>query len=113
MDPKLKFFQILRKIPTKSPFIIFALVGFISQTLTMFLIFYPYLMFEGQLSTFNLSVKAISISLGMGMLVPLFSVPPVANSAVSLNLINFFKKFSFSFGICLSFLFVSFFEIKN
>ncbi|KAF7639979.1 Adenylosuccinate synthetase [Meloidogyne graminicola] len=61
MDPKLKFFQILR-----------------------------------QLSTFNLSVKAISISLGMGMLVPLFSVPPVANSA----------KFSFSFGICLSFLFL-------
>ncbi|KAL7078548.1 hypothetical protein ACQ4LE_002599 [Meloidogyne hapla] len=81
LDPKLNFFQILRRIPAKSPFLVFALVGFVSQMLTMTFIFYPYLMFEGQLSTLNLTGRAVSLSLGMGMLVPLFSIPPIANSA--------------------------------
>ncbi|CAK5113519.1 unnamed protein product [Meloidogyne enterolobii] len=56
-------------------------IGFISQMLTMTFIFYPYLMYEGQLSTLSLTGRAVALSLGMGMLIPLFSVPPIANSA--------------------------------
>lgn len=83
IDPKLDFLQTLRRIPAKSPFVMFALVGFISQMLTMTFILYPYLMYEGQLSTLSLTGRAVALSLGMGMLIPLFSVPPIANSAVS------------------------------
>jgi hypothetical protein len=95
MDPKLNIIQTIRKIPPKSPFVICALVGFVSQMIVMTLIFYPYLMFQGQLSTSNLTIRSISLTFIMGIVIPIFSAPPIANSAVR-NIKKKQKKFFLS-----------------